>query len=197
MLTTDLFIKSARHAGNVKRYHTVATLRTQDVAAHSFHLMRIYYQIFGSIPGRIARALVTHDLGEIGPGDIPHTAKLLWPAIGDVSKAAEADVIENMGFEQENAPHPDDRLRIRLCDMLEGWEFTLEEIMLGNGLIRWAHANYAEALAGAYRRLNPDDQTAVRNYMLKSVEFLGADDPEAYVSLTLKDRSELTQDAAE
>ena len=67
-------------AGAVQRWHTWPTLKTQDVAAHSWGVAMILHRIAPKFSGLIVYAL-THDLHEVESGDAPYHAKLAFPEL--------------------------------------------------------------------------------------------------------------------
>lgn len=120
-----------RLAGQVVRYHTWPTLRSQTIAEHCWQIMRIYCELFG-MPGSEAwHYMLHHDTGEIATGDIPFPVKSKNPLLKKEVDRIEYDALCDMNIPQYSfAPHI--RWRIKICDLLEMMEFGLQEECLGN-----------------------------------------------------------------
>lgn len=131
MIRAESVIQSARMAGQVRRYHTWQTLITQTVAEHSWQVARIYYDLFGEVPGNVASYIQWHDAGEIATGDIPFPVKSDHPMLKDT-----IDRLEENALREMHAPHveisSEEKLRVKLCDLLEMWEFGTQEVLMGN-----------------------------------------------------------------
>jgi 5'-deoxynucleotidase YfbR-like HD superfamily hydrolase len=83
-------------------------------------------------PGPFATVeILLHDAAEVVVGDTPHPAKRRWPDLREALHRAEAEVRREM---MPGAPEPTplERSRIKIADLLEMWEFGLEEVALGN-----------------------------------------------------------------
>lgn len=104
-------------------------------------------RILMSINPAISREGITkclfHDIGEISSGDAPYPVKADNPVL-----KAEHDRIERAGHLAlvipwgVPAPRQASGLEewcIKLAEMLETWEFSLQEMMMGNRLARLIH----------------------------------------------------------
>lgn len=121
-----------RFAGMVKRYHAWPTLQQQTLADHSYHVLRLFQTLFPEyMCSDTVEYIIWHDLGELSSGDSPHPAKRNFPAY----KAA-MDEVEKHGLLMFGkvlpALSPNEAFAIKLCDLLEMWEFAKVEILLGN-----------------------------------------------------------------
>jgi hypothetical protein len=72
---------SARTAGGVRRYHTWPVLRPQTVAEHTWHVMRIWWQVYGPMSPAVSSYLLLHDAGEGQAGDVQFGAKRRYPEL--------------------------------------------------------------------------------------------------------------------
>lgn len=123
-----------RIAGSVQRYHTWPTIQSQTVADHTFHVIRIYGEVWGHLPdGTELRYLMMHDLAEGELGDVPFDAKRSFPDIKTAMDKAERTVLPALPFLT-----PEEKVRCKVPDLLEMWEFGVIERRLGN--------QYAEAI---------------------------------------------------
>jgi 5'-deoxynucleotidase YfbR-like HD superfamily hydrolase len=121
-------------AGSVRRYHTWPVIREQTVADHSFHVIRIYWTLFGRVPDVVTEYIVWHDMGELWTGDTPYPVKKNNYALKKIMNDMEREAVYSMG----GIPDPSTSLttdhvkRVKLCDLLEMLEYALHEISLGN-----------------------------------------------------------------
>lgn len=126
---------SIRHAGLVRRYHTWPVLRQQTNAEHSWHVYCIYLYLYGDPPDYMTRAILFHDLGEIGPGDAPFPSKRDNPDLKKAHDRVEKQKrIELLGYDPEDDLEDEDRRRLKICDLLEMWQFGVDEWRMGNQL---------------------------------------------------------------
>lgn len=124
-----------RRAGAVRRYHTWPTIQTQTVAEASWNVARILVQIWPDAPARAVTHALLNDCGEIVTGDLPFPVKRDNPVL-----KAEIVRLEEVAFLDLDIDHlvSDIHLdtvwvqRAKICDMIEMWEFGLDEMSLGN-----------------------------------------------------------------
>lgn len=128
-------ITSSRYmAGQVRRYHTWPTLRTQTVAEHCWRVTCIYLELFGlRSRNSVVYYCLHHDSGELYTGDIPFGAKSKVPGMRSAVDEGERAGLERMGIVLPELL-PDERLKVKLCDLLEMWEFGSVEMRMGNML---------------------------------------------------------------
>lgn len=123
---------SLRNAGHVKRWHTTVTLRQQTVAEHTWQVMRIWFELYGPPSKDVAITILLHDVAEIITGDLPHVVKRDNPRLK--AELTRVEGLNQYRMFSHKLPKLSDgnRLRVKLCDLLEMAEFALEEINLGN-----------------------------------------------------------------
>ena len=123
----------SRYAGMVKRYHAWPTIQQQTVADHTFHVLRIYMELWGCPEPVVLEHIVNHDLGELTAGDTPFPAKRTVPGLREAAEAA-----EQWGLEQQGKSLPmlkgGQNIGFKIADLLEMWEFAQVEVKLGNKL---------------------------------------------------------------
>lgn len=130
---SDSVTGSLRHAGGVERYHTWPTIRKQTVADHTYHVLRIFYQIFGPPSAEVTSYILFHDSPEVKYGDPPFPAKQNNPELKRVYTELEADYYGEMfGFDHVHLVTVDDKIKVKVCDLLEMWEFGVVELRMGN-----------------------------------------------------------------
>lgn len=137
MPSNEDVVHSSRFGGEVMRYHTWPTLRRQTVMDHTGHVIRIYWDLFEEVPPEVCAYLIHHDLPEVKVGDPPHPVKLHNPRLKEVYDDLEdATLAEQIGEERAQQVLGNvttkERLRMKLCDLLEMVEFASIEWNLGN-----------------------------------------------------------------
>lgn len=133
----DAVTGSLRHAGGVERYHTWPTIRKQTVADHCYHVLRIYYEMFGPPSPEVTTYILFHDSPEVKYGDPPFPAKRDNPELKKVYTALEEDYYREMfGFDHSGLVDEEDARRVKICDLLEMWEFGCVELRMGNQYAR-------------------------------------------------------------
>lgn len=130
MRSSDLR-RNTRIAGLIKRYHEWPTSREQTNAEHTWHVGRIYLQVFGTPRVEVLVYIQYHDVGELGVGDIPFPAKA-----NNKDLKAVIDVLEQASLMCQGVVlpviTPEEKMRVKICDLLEMWEFGIEEVTRGN-----------------------------------------------------------------
>jgi len=134
-MNRDQVVRSTYLAGRVKRYHTWPVLHQENVAEHTFNVLRIYVRLFGAPRAAVTEAIVNHDLPEIRTGDIPFPMKRRVPELKALMDELEDEHAVMMGINL----HRDDlnaveKFRIKLCDIISQWEFGAAELAMGNKL---------------------------------------------------------------
>jgi hypothetical protein len=135
MITRKAVTRNRALAARVKRYHTWPTLHQETVGEHTFRVMSIYREIFGtpSNPDLI-EYMLDHDITEIGIGDPPFPVKMNNPALKREYAVAEAQQALVMGLPTEYCIETADMMRFKVCDLLQMWEFGKIEKRMGNML---------------------------------------------------------------
>lgn len=161
-VTNERMRRSIRLSGLVERYHTHPTITRQSVAEHTWQVLRIYIEIFGAPSPGATVAIMYHDSPEIATGDAPFPVKSNYPMLKTVLAAIEYDTYIRMGIVM---PTLDSSLvsRIKVCDLLEMWEFGKHEVMLGN---QYAHSIVADTMYAAMAiPMAPEDAALVRTWI--------------------------------
>lgn len=162
MTESDRIRCVARFAGQIKRYHTWPTIHTQTIAEHSYHILRIWSQVWGRPSPEVTLHAIWHDCGEMSTGDVPYPNKLRHPELKEITDHMEVEQLEKYGIELPELDTVDKR-RFKITDLLEMFEYCLMETRMGN--------TYTEPLVhdlGAnIVKLIPHDseQNAVRVYI--------------------------------
>ena len=118
-------------SGKVTRFHTNPEVTKQEVSAHSWGVAVICDHLFPNCSKRLLLACLYHDSAELVTGDIP--APLKWDN-ADVKKhfdRLEKIVESDMGIDHILNLSYEDKLRLKMCDMLEGMTYTLSKFQSG------------------------------------------------------------------
>lgn len=137
---------SPRWAGMIKRYHSTIMLREQSVAEHTWQVMLIYAQKFGSPPSHVWHYMLCHDVAEIGTGDIPFLAKRRFPALKSALQDAEKEILDDFGLSGKDLT-VQEQLRVKWADLTEMNLFASEDLAMGNLYAQDIIFNIGQALA--------------------------------------------------
>lgn len=162
-----------RIAGQIARYHTWPTHRTQSVGEHSWQILRILLTIWPAAPRRMLVHTTLHDVGEMA-GDIPYPGKKNDPVLKDRMNVAERRVHSEMTSRWNLPPaivlsHYEEKV-FKLCEYLEMWEFGLHEQNMGNrygAVVSLRMLQAASALLGDLTPPSgdyPDLRPAIKKY---------------------------------
>ena len=126
-----------RMAGRVTRYHTWPRLREQSVGEHTWQLMRILDCVWPEMPVRVWRTVLWHDVGEIATGDMPYPVKRNNTILGREMDRLEHEAIEKILEKWRPtgellALKGDERTIVKTCELVEMWEWGLEETAMGS-----------------------------------------------------------------
>lgn len=167
---------SSRHALGVIRYHVWPMLREQRVDAHTCQMLRIYCCIWGPPSPEVTWAILWHDAGESDAGDCQFGAKRRYPELKAVLDHVEkvqtsllmfTDVVSDRHPGSVAPPTDEEAARVKACDLLEGWEFALEDRAMGNRLASPVVAAYYGGLLDWLPRLTEKDREVVDRYMTR------------------------------
>jgi hypothetical protein len=130
---TDFVTDYLRHAGTIKRYACWPTIQTQTVGEHCWQVAMIYEQIFGALSPPVEKFIRLHDVAELVMGDIPFPTKRNHPALKEAYNRAEENVLIGLGVEMPELD-PIERIRVKVCDLLEMTAFGMIDRELGSML---------------------------------------------------------------
>lgn len=155
---TGNLVDDPRAAGEVLRYHTWRTIRRQNVAEHTWQIMRILLTVWPAAPRNVIVHALIHDMGEMA-GDIQFPFKLLYPDLKRGADQAENHVRrrqqEALGAPDVRHPlSPFERLVFKACDNLEMYEFGMVELNMGNKYARIVVERMQKAFAQCLIQIN-------------------------------------------
>lgn len=155
---------SARMAGAVKRYHTWPVLNQQTVADHTWHVMRICFQLWGPLPPEVSTYILWHDAPEIVTGDLPFPIKRDTPELAEILNVIDDETRAATGW-----PSPEVlplwKKRIKLCDLIEMHEYGWVELRQGNKFALPIINDTRTAIDKLSAELGPEDEQAVLRFM--------------------------------
>jgi 5'-deoxynucleotidase YfbR-like protein len=127
-------IYASRHlAGRVQRYHAWPVLHIQTVAEHSCRVAQIVVEIFGMPRAEVLYCCLHHDSGELWTGDVPFSVKQHNPAFHAAYELEEQYGLQMLKLELPKLTEQE-RVRVKIADLLEMWEFGHIEMLMGNSL---------------------------------------------------------------
>jgi 5'-deoxynucleotidase YfbR-like HD superfamily hydrolase len=115
----------------VRRYHTWPVIRQQTVGEHSWNVARMYYEMFGELPEHVSVYIIYHDVPELKVGDPPYPIKKDNPLLKKEMDRLEDVALAEMGITLPHLKHYE-KLRVKLCDAIDCWEYANEELAMGN-----------------------------------------------------------------
>lgn len=114
----------------VKRYHTVTTLREETVGHHSHSVAMLVLVLDPGATAPMLKAALLHDMAEQVTGDIPSPAKREY-GIGDQVDALEDRLLTESGWAYPGLSESE-RRTLKLADIASGALFCIREMELGN-----------------------------------------------------------------
>lgn len=142
-------LKNLVRSGGTARFHCYAaeTIKTQDVAQHSFGVFWICEALtFGSPSAALLIQAMAHDIGERWVGDVPATTKRSIPGLGSALTQLEDEaMLKKIGHIVTCAPLSDsDAVVLKAADALDGALFCLRELEFGNRAMAGVFRNFIE-----------------------------------------------------
>lgn len=156
-------VADPRAAGEVRRYSTWRTIRQQNVAEHTWQILRILLTVWPSAPRNVLIYAVVHDMGEMA-GDIQYPFKNMFPELRAGSEKAE-NYVQHMQRREIGIPEvkhplsPFETQVFKLCDNLEMWEFGMVEVNMGNKYAQIVVDRMKEATAQNLQNLKDMETT--------------------------------------
>lgn len=132
-------------SGQVRRYHTRQFLiGEQTVGLHTFRAMALMVSLWKGHTHAALVALLTHDGAEGAVGDIPSPVKFSVPEVYRLLNSAEDAIMRHVGLGV--TLNEEEARWVRICDLLEGAFFAVDQLRLGNIGIISAHNGYVRAI---------------------------------------------------
>lgn len=131
----------------VRRYHTVTTLREETVGHHSHGVAMLCVLLCPNVSADLLKAALMHDLAEQITGDIPSPAKREYYHGGNFDEL-ERRLINESGLKFPFLTDYEKRI-LKLADIAHGALFCVRELELGNRRMRTVlrrYQQYAESM---------------------------------------------------
>lgn len=160
-----------RFSGAVKRYHTWPVLRADTVGEHTWNVLRIYVELFGPPAPEVTVYVIHHDSPEVYTGDPPFPIKRDNPDVKAGYDRMEREFEERHGLSGGELS-PDDRIRVKVCDLIDMWEFGMVEMAMGNTLAENIVLRTSENVERLSQGLSERERDKVRNYLHSTREKL-------------------------
>ena len=155
----------------VKRWHTIETLGTpQNNGHHSARALALLFSIHPNPSMNLVKAVLFHDTAERQVGDMPATARRLFPRLAQEYEQAE-EVFFNNHFMINGAfieLSADDFQWLKAVDILELLLFCDDQTMLGN-----SHFAIIKERAIGYMKSNAETP-------LEALDFLNRYEPQSF-----------------
>lgn len=145
-------------AGDVERYHTMKTIRTDTVHHHTAIVAHILHMIMPQTTGPEARyrmllGALRHDLGEgaeipcgNAAGDIPAPTKRITPEVKALFDQMEGERCAEVGLEMPPLSVEQTRM-LKFADNMSGMIFAVQELTLGHAGIRAVYYTFRDYIA--------------------------------------------------
>lgn len=125
----------ALRTGKVMRYHAQPDVPCQSNAEHMWGVAMLMLKFYGAEASReMIAAALTHDCGEADVGDIPSPTKCKVPQMRELVKQLEHEALERLGLNYESALHPEEKIALKICDVLEGLHYTAKHYHMTGGV---------------------------------------------------------------
>lgn len=120
------------NAGRVGRWHAHPTIHEQTVADHTYGVLQWLAFIVPpeNMTKRILLAALNHDIAEIYTGDIPFTAKRLYPDLKQALDHAEADIHSRLNASWKLLDS--EVAALKYADLTDMGFYAIREYTLGN-----------------------------------------------------------------
>lgn len=123
-------ILQARASGAVERFHIMRSHRAQTVADHSHGVAVLAMLIDPNCSAVVLKAALSHDFHERDTGDMPSTAKWLYPELAAAMAKVEGLWNKANGYDWKLTDK--EVALLKFCDYLELFLWSHEEVRLGN-----------------------------------------------------------------
>jgi 5'-deoxynucleotidase YfbR-like HD superfamily hydrolase len=150
---TFIHLTNIYRAGDVKRYHTVARIKDQSIAEHSWGVAAIVLYLEPTPSQALISAALFHDVAESQTGDVPATFKWANRNFADSLEAHETNINRDMGVHYELTER--ELAILKVADLSELVLHNVRELMMGNRYAAAIIDRGSEALERYYGDLGP------------------------------------------
>lgn len=153
--------------GRVKRYHTVPTIATESVAAHSYLVAWFVKLLSAGTPrAELLLAALQHDIAEFITGDLPSPSKKSLGISYQFERYEQAVMMDFSHEDYASQLSLDELHVLKMADCLAGMSFCIQERKMGNQFIESAFKNYSRYVEDMKPR-NPEEAELILTLNLK------------------------------
>ena len=163
---SDLVTDYTLHAGRLKRYATWPIHHVQTVGEHCWQIARIFEAIFGPPRAEIERFIRHHDTEELIVGDPPFPLKKNNPDLKAIYDRLGASAMKGFGIQLPELTD-NEKVQVKICDLIEMMEFGLVELEMGNQLAKAVITRTRDAVRLFAERLPEEERPKVERYILQ------------------------------
>ncbi len=129
-----------RQGGGVKRWHIRPVIGEQTVAAHTWGVIAVLFEITEP-SAELVKAALYHDVTEFVTGDLPYTAKAGYEDLRGLLDKIEYSLEQELRL--NTAITEEEKWYLKCADRIEMCYFSLEQLRMGN-------TNFREVFCTAY-----------------------------------------------
>jgi 5'-deoxynucleotidase YfbR-like HD superfamily hydrolase len=135
-------------------------------------VLRIYSQIWKTLPTDTAIYIIWHDAGEWVSGDPPFPSKANNPDLKSACDRIERKAVIEMGGVLVDLPE-EERKRVKATDLIQMIEFAAIEFLMGNRFALPVINDPKEVLQALLETMPSLDRTAIKTYVNKQAALFG------------------------
>jgi hypothetical protein len=159
MLNDSDRIKVAFVGGHTRRWHAADIVGEERVDSHTWGMLAIIHILHPAPSVELLGAVTFHDSpGEPFSGDIPHGAKVAFPALREADRTIGERAERAIGVHYEL--DEDDDWWLRFADMAQALLFARRQVAQGNSLLGPTLENCAQCLGDLVEKPNAPTNAA-------------------------------------
>ena len=140
-------VVQARCGGATQRCHNIRHIGEYSNAAHSWGVAMLMWYLWPQDFPKLAIYCLSHDVPEGWVGDIPSPTLRHVPGLADSLKEIEAGINRDLGLPGErDGLTPEEHAKLKACDRMEFWLWTLEQRTLGNHFVIGAQSSVEQTM---------------------------------------------------
>ncbi len=136
MMTPLQRLVAIRTGGATERCHGIRHHGSYSVAAHTWGVLALLYQLWPGDFGRLAAVVLFHDVPEAWMGDIPAPTKRYSLAVKAACDDMEYAIFKRLELPCDQDLPPEDARKVKACDYLDLYLWAKEQINWGNNHAR-------------------------------------------------------------
>jgi 5'-deoxynucleotidase YfbR-like HD superfamily hydrolase len=125
-------VVALRTGGATERCHGIRHHGSYSVAAHTWGVLALLWELWPDEFARLAPTVMFHDVPEAWVGDVPAPVKRYMPRVKADLGELEDRVMARLGLPSDSNLETFDWARVRACDHLELYLWAREQMAWGN-----------------------------------------------------------------